>query len=134
MINILAIDDDTVDITALQRAFNKHNTLNKAILYTAKSGKEALDLLLAKDPLEPNLVLLDLNMPGMGGLQFLDIVRSSPSLKNLRILVLTTSADCSDIQEATEKCIIGYITKAKAGNYKELADLIYTYCILTEST
>ena len=131
--DILVIDDDSVDIIALRRAFNKHTTMRKAVLHIAKNGKEAFDMLLAEVPLRPTLAILDLNMPGMGGLQFLDKVRSCTQLSKLRILVLTTSADSSDIQAAIDKCIVGYITKAKAGNYTELTELIYTYCKLTET-
>jgi CheY-like chemotaxis protein len=132
MINVLVIDDDNVDVLALRRAFNKHEVLRHASLSEAKNGRDALALLTGNHPLKPNLVLLDINMPGMNGLQFLDTVRSSPNLSNLRVIVLTTSADNSDIKAANAKCIVGYITKAKAGNYAELANLVSSYCTLTE--
>ena len=132
MITVLAIDDDSVDILALRKAFKKHNTLRHSDLQTAKDGRHALALLTGQHPIKPSLVLLDLNMPGMNGLQFLDTIRSSPNLQNLRVIVLTTSSDSYDIKAASSKCIVGYITKSKAGNYEELTELINGYCKLTE--
>jgi CheY-like chemotaxis protein len=131
--NILLVDDDSVDVMTLQRAFRKHPIMKKAKLLTAKSGKDALDKLLSGEIEEPSIVLLDLNMPEMGGLQFLEHVRSNPQLAKLRVIVLTTSADKNDINQATDKCIVGYIKKAKAGDYTTLTELIYHYCSLTES-
>lgn len=131
-ITILVIDDDNVDVLALRRSFKKHKVLRYADLQTAKDGRHALTLLTGQCPIKPTLVLLDLNMPGMNGLQFLDTVRSIPSLQYLRILVLTTSADDTDIRAANSKCIVGYVTKSKAGNYTELTDLLSNYCTLTE--
>lgn len=131
-ITVLAIDDDSVDVMALRRAFKKHKSLRYADLQTAKDGRHALTLLTGQHPIKPSLVLLDLNMPGMNGLQFLDTIRSSPNLQNLRVIVLTTSADSSDVKAANSKCIVGYITKTKAGNYSELTEMISHYCNLTE--
>lgn len=132
MYNILLIDDDSVDVMTLQRAFKKHAIMKKSKIHTAKNGKEALDKL-ASGEVDPTIVLLDLNMPGMGGLQFLEHVRSDERLSKLRVLVLTTSADRNDIQQATDKCIVGYIKKAKAGDYTTLTELLYHYCSLTEN-
>ncbi len=131
MFSVLLIDDDSVDVMTLQRSFRKHPIMKKAKIHTAKNGREALDKLLSGE-VDPTIILLDLNMPGMDGLQFLDHVRSTESLSKLRILVLTTSADRNDIQQATDKCIVGYIKKAKAGDYTTLTDLLYHYCSLTE--
>lgn len=132
MFSVLLVDDDSVDVMTLQRSFRKHPIMKKAKIHTAKNGREALDKLLSGD-VDPTIILLDLNMPGMDGLQFLDHVRSTESLSKLRILVLTTSADRNDIQQATDKCIVGYIKKAKAGDYTTLTELLYHYCSLTEN-
>ncbi len=131
MYEILLVDDDSVDVMTLQRSFRKHPIMKKAKIHTAKNGREALDKLTSGE-VDPTIILLDLNMPGMGGLQFLDHIRSTESLSKLRILVLTTSADRNDIQQATDKCIVGYIKKAKVGDYTTLTDLLYHYCSLTE--
>lgn len=133
MYSILLVDDDDVDVLALRKAFNKHEVMRKAKLHIAKNGKDAIGLLKNKFPIQPSLVVLDINMPGMGGLQFLDNIRSDIKLRNLRVLVLTTSANQNDIKAACSKCIVGYITKSKAGDYKALTELIYHYCSLTEN-
>lgn len=134
MLKILLVDDDDIDILALKRAFGKHPVMKKANLSVAKNGKEALATLTNEDSTLPDLVMLDLNMPGMNGLQFLETVRNNKCLEKLRIVVLTTSSDPTDIKEASDKCIVGYIPKSKAGNYKEITDLVYLYCKLTENT
>lgn len=132
MFDLLVVDDDEVDILALRKAVKRHEGLRRCKLHTAKSGKEALKLLSKDIPLKPALIILDINMPGMGGLQFLDNLRAGSKYKNARVLVLTTSADAGDVAAANSKCVVGYITKTKAGNYKDLAELIYQYCELTE--
>lgn len=130
MFNILLVDDDSVDVMTLQRAFSKHKVMNKAKLDVVSGGNEALAYLNQVSEY-PNLILLDINMPGMGGIDFLEKIRSNPKLENLRILVLTTSSDNNDVQKAHSKCIIGYVTKSNAGNCTELTELVYNYCKLT---
>ena len=130
MFSVLLVDDDSIDTETLQRAFRRHPEMVKARLTTVKDGKAALEFLAAQSE-HPSLVLLDINMPGMGGIDFLEKVRSTKELECLRVLVLTTSADNNDVQQAYSKCVIGYVTKDKAGNCTELTELIYHYCNLT---
>jgi len=113
MLHILLVDDDEVDVMNVQRAFRKNNIVNP--LYIAHNGLEALDLLRGtsgeKIPSERRLVLLDLNMPKMNGLEFLREVRSDAALHALTVIVLTTSDDERDKVEAYNLNVAGYILK-----------------------
>lgn len=112
--NILLVEDDRVDIMNVQRSFRKANIENP--LFTAPNGLEALDILrgCSKDvqmPQSRRLVLLDLNMPKMGGLEFLQELRSDPNLKRTPVIVLTTSDQERDRVEAYNLNVAGYILK-----------------------
>ena len=113
MLHILLVDDDEVDVMNVQRAFRKNNILNP--LYIAHNGLEALALLRGtngeKFPSERRLVLLDLNMPRMNGLEFLREVRNDADLHALTVIVLTTSDDERDKVEAYNLNVAGYILK-----------------------
>jgi CheY-like chemotaxis protein len=112
--NILLVDDDDVDIMTLQRAFKRNNISNP--LFIAMNGIQALDLLRGTNGKEkiipaPRIILLDLNMPKMNGLEFLKEMRSDPSIQNLSVFVLTTSNDDKDKVEAYNYNVAGYIVK-----------------------
>ncbi len=112
MINILLIDDDELDIMTVQRAFKKNNIVNP--LYIARNGIEGLELLRGGPsgiPSERRLILLDLNMPKMSGLEFLRLLRADPQLRHLTVVVLTTSGDERDKIEAFNLNVAGYILK-----------------------
>ncbi len=114
VLNILLVDDDEVDVMNVQRAFRKNNILNP--LFIANNGLEALDLLRGNNgkqaiPDERRLVLLDLNMPKMGGIEFLRVVRADPKLRSLTVIVLTTSDDERDKVEAYNLNVAGYLVK-----------------------
>src|SRR6476619_4165756 len=93
LLHILLVDDDAVDVMNVQRAFKKNNILNP--LYVANDGLEALTLLRGTGgttiPGERRLILLDLNMPRMNGLEFLRELREDADLRHLTVVVLTTS-------------------------------------------
>lgn len=114
VVNILLVDDDSVDVMNVQRAFKKNNITNP--LSIAHNGVEALDLLRGTngaqkiDPL-PRIILLDINMPKMGGLEFLKNLREDPALKNISVFIMTTSSDDKDRIEAYNYNVAGYIVK-----------------------
>jgi CheY-like chemotaxis protein len=112
MLNILLVDDDEVDVMNVQRAFKKHNITNP--LFVANNGFEALDMLRGDPPAVPpqrRLILLDLNMPKMGGIEFLKEVRADDRLKSTPVIVLTTSNEDNDKVEAYNLNVAGYILK-----------------------
>ena len=98
LIHILLVDDDEVDVMNVQRAFKRNNIINP--LYVARNGVEALSILRGEGdvqiPETRRLVLLDLNMPRMNGLEFLRELRADPVLRLITVVVLTTSDDDRD--------------------------------------
>ena len=110
MLNILLIEDDEVDVMNVQRAFQKNHIANP--LFTAGDGLEALELLRGgKIPKDRRIVLLDLNMPRMNGIEFLRELRADPDLLATPVVVLTTSDDERDRIEAYHLNVAGYIVK-----------------------
>jgi CheY-like chemotaxis protein len=113
LLHILLVDDDEVDVMNVQRAFKKNNIVNP--LYVAGNGIDALRLLRGEGdvpmPTTRRLVLLDLNMPRMNGLEFLRELRGDPQLRAITVVVLTTSDDERDKVEAYQLNVAGYILK-----------------------
>ncbi|MEW8242219.1 MAG: response regulator [Candidatus Thiodiazotropha sp.] len=111
---ILLIEDDRIDIMTVQRALQKNNISNP--LHVARTGLQALDMLrgangvVKLDPL-PALILLDLNLPKMSGIEFLQELRKAPELSALRIIVLTSSNEPRDQTAAFEYDVDDYIVK-----------------------
>lgn len=103
MTNLLLVDDDEVDVMTVRRAFKKNNITNP--FYIASNGLEALAMLRGEGdsppiPQERRLILLDLNMPKMGGIEFLRELRADPKLRLIPVIVLTTSNEDKDKVEA----------------------------------
>ncbi len=113
LVSILLIEDDEVDIMNVQRAFKKNNINNP--LFVANNGLEALDKLRGSNGQSirpfPKIILLDMNMPKMGGIEFLQEVRKDDGLKSLSIFVMTTSNEESDKVAAYNLNVAGYIFK-----------------------
>jgi CheY-like chemotaxis protein len=115
VINILLVEDDEVDVMNVRRAFKKGGVTNP--LFTASNGLEALDMLKGQRgqgpvvPPERRLILLDLNMPKMGGIEFLKILRADSTLKSTPVVVLTTSGEDRDRVQAYDLNVAGYLLK-----------------------
>ena len=109
-LNILLVDDDEVDVMTVKRAFQKANITNR--LFVASNGVEALEMLRSGAiPNSRRLVLLDLNMPRMNGLEFLREVRNDSTLSSLTVVVLTTSNEDRDRVDAFQLNVAGYLLK-----------------------
>ncbi|MBB5284378.1 CheY-like chemotaxis protein [Rhabdobacter roseus] len=108
---ILLVEDDEVDIMNVKRAFKKNNISNPLVV--AHNGLEALEVLRndLPDAPKPKIVLLDLNMPKMGGIEFLKEIRKDANLSSLSVFVMTTSNEDSDKVEAFNLNVAGYILK-----------------------
>lgn len=114
LLNILLVEDDSVDVMNVQRAFVKNNITNP--LHIAFNGVEALNMLRGsngKPKLNPSprIILLDINMPKMNGLEFLRALRNDEDLKSVSVFVMTTSNDDQDKIEAYNLNVAGYILK-----------------------
>ena len=118
---ILLVDDDTVDVMMVSRAF-KEIGVNNA-LEVRSDGEEALDYLRHTDAL-PCLILLDLNMPRMNGLEFLAEIKSDETLKCLPVIVLSTSSEQGEIRECFKMSVAGYVVKP--ADYRMFLEYIKT--------
>lgn len=114
-LNVLLVEDDELDVMNVQRAFKKNNIGNPPFI--AGNGVEALEMLRGAGgasptvPAERRIILLDLNMPRMGGIEFLRELRTDPDLRPIPVIVLTTSDEDRDKVEAYQFNVAGYILK-----------------------
>tara|TARA_R110002012_G_scaffold81537_2_gene206380 strand:+ start:803 stop:1231 length:429 start_codon:yes stop_codon:yes gene_type:complete len=130
-VTILLVEDDDVDAKSVKRAFQKLKIINPIV--RAKDGVIALELLKEGTVSKPYIMLLDLNMPRMGGLELLTELRKDEDLKNSIVFVLTTSKDDEDKLAAYDQNIAGYIVKEKLQHgFDELVKLLNHYWRLVE--
>lgn len=119
---IMLIEDDEIDVMTIKRALREINVTNRLII--AGDGLEALELLrAAKDP-KPCIILLDLNMPRMNGLEFLQVIKSEEALRRIPVIVLTSSQEEQDRYESYTLGIAGYMVKPVG--YPQFVDVIRT--------
>lgn len=110
-VSLLLVEDDDIDAKAVERGVKKLKLANPII--RARNGLEALKLLHDKEQIDkPYIILLDLNMPIMGGLEFIQNIRNDDNLKDSIIFVLTTSSADEDRVAAYSENIAGYIVKS----------------------
>ncbi len=132
----LLVDDDDVSIMAMQRALKKLKIVNPTLV--AKNGQEAFDILQEAvknngGVLPPFIVTLDLNMPRMNGLEFLEAVRADDALSRLVIFVFTTSDVTRDIQLAYSRNVAGYLIKENPGETLSKAlEMLGSYARIVE--
>lgn len=108
--NILLVDDDDVDVLNVRRAFERGRIDNP--LWVASDGIEGLALLRSGQmPRHRRLVLLDINMPRMNGIEMLREVRADPELRATSVVILTTSNDERDRADAYSLNVAGYLIK-----------------------
>lgn len=134
-IEILLVEDDEVDVMNVQRAFRKARIDNP--LHLAPDGIAALEML--RGPMSsvhqnlPRIILLDINMPRMNGLEFLRELRADPVLRSLSVVILTTSAQDSDLRAAYKYNVSGYIIKPLAANdFLEVVNTLKRYWEICE--
>ncbi len=125
-VSILLVEDDDIDAMGVQRAFRKMRIANDIV--RARDGIEALEILRAAEVNRPFIILLDINMPRMNGLEMLKELRIDESLTDSIVFVLTTSKDDSDKMEAYREHIAGYIVKSELDvDFTQLIDLLDHY-------
>jgi CheY-like chemotaxis protein len=135
-LNILLVEDDEVDVMNVQRALKKN--ASDSTLYCAANGIEALAMLrtnnqIAADDNSRLLILLDLNMPKMGGLEFLRELRADATLSKLPVVVLTTSMQDSDLATAYQYNVAGYLIKPITfSNFVEMIGVLTRYWSMSE--
>jgi two-component system response regulator len=112
--HVLIVEDNEDDYEATRRSFVKNHFINP--LNWSRSAEDALQVLRSADALGgegavPDLILLDLNMPGMDGRKFLEIVKAEEHLKSIPVVILTTSSDATDIERCYQLGASTYIQK-----------------------
>ncbi|MBT0666938.1 response regulator [Novosphingobium profundi] len=127
---VLIVDDDDVALEGVLRSFKRNEVRCQTL--TASDGREALAILNGVHPSKhispPYIVLLDLNMPGMDGFQFLHALRTTPELKRTVVFILSTSAREQDMCRAYDEQVAGYMVKSAVGpQFARLADFIRKY-------
>ncbi len=128
---VLVVDDDDVAVESVLRAFRRDNMPWQVV--TAGDGQEAIDIMRGLHPdkrLEaPYVVLLDINMPRMDGLTFLETIRADPDLHATVVFMLTTSARDLDRSQAYAGNTAGYMVKTAVGpQFAKLTALLQSYC------
>jgi CheY-like chemotaxis protein len=134
-VKILLVEDDSIDVKAFQRAMAKLKINNPVTI--ARDGVEGWEFLQScvttNRENTPNLVILDINMPRMNGLELLTKIRADKNLNHLIIFVLTTSNDEKDKFEAFNMNVAGYMLKSDMGNsFIRAVELIDSYWRVVE--
>ena len=120
--SVLLVEDDSIDAMTVRRAFKDLNLSNK--LTHRVNGEEALAFLEDVGEEEPCVILLDLNMPRMNGIEFLKVIKENEQLKRIPVIVLTTSNEERDVVESFRLSVAGYIVKPV--DYQKFVEAIRT--------
>ncbi len=129
-LNILLIEDDAIEVMKLKRVCNSFGHKHKII--EANNGEDALQLLEQKDNL-PDIILLDLNMPKINGVEFLKILKGDNRLQYIPTIILTTSNNQKDLLECYKAGIAGYVLKPlKYEHYIEKIEKLLAYWSMIE--
>lgn len=129
---ILLIEDDSVDAMTVRRALKELHVSNP--LEHAENGEEGLDYLRDQQRERPCLILLDLNMPVMNGIEFLQVLKTIPELKRIPVVALTTSDEQEDKVDSFELGVAGYMRKpVEYQQFVEIMRTIDAYWTISES-
>jgi CheY-like chemotaxis protein len=119
---LLLVEDDQVDARTVKRALTELNIQDSVV--HMPNGEEALAYLRSGVNEQPCLILLDLNMPKMNGIEFLREVKKDPSLRRIPIVVLTTSNEDRDVWGTFEHSVAGYMVKPI--DYRKFVEILHT--------
>lgn len=130
---ILLVEDDPNDVALTLRAFRSENIQSR--IEVVRDGEEALDYLLCRGAFQhrsphrgPNLILLDLKLPKIGGLQVLEELRRNPSCAWIPVIVLTSSGEHRDIAESYRLGVNSYIQKpVDIGEFRKTIHALVSY-------
>lgn len=129
---ILLVEDDMVDAMTVRRAIKELRIANP--LQHVENGEEALAYLNDPNRDRPCLILLDLNMPVMNGIEFLQVAKADPELKRTPVVALTTSDEQEDKVESFELGVAGYMRKpVEYQQFVEIMRTIDAYWTISES-
>ena len=125
-VTLLLIEDDDIDAMTIERSFKTNRIANPIV--RAYDGREALEMLQKKEVNSPYVILLDLQMPRMNGIEFLEALRADKELAHSVVFVLTTSKAEEDMIAGYENNIAGYFLKDQSGdNFIDLVNVLDSY-------
>lgn len=128
---ILLVEDDEVDVMSVRRALRDLKVTNR--LYHVSNGEEALDFLHNPENERPSIILLDINMPRMNGIEFLKIIKQDPDHRQIPVIVLTTSRADMERYESFSTGAAGYMVKpVEYKQFVEVMRAINLYWTLSE--
>ncbi|SNS89245.1 Response regulator receiver domain-containing protein [Noviherbaspirillum humi] len=117
---ILLVEDDQVDVMTIRRALKEIHVMNPVV--NLENGEQALEYLRNPSAEKPCIILLDLNMPIMNGIEFLDVVKHDPALRRFPVVVLTTSQEEQDKLNSFNLGVAGYM--AKPVDYRRFVEMM----------
>ncbi|MFT6597900.1 response regulator [Cycloclasticus pugetii] len=125
-VTLLLVEDDDIDAMTIERGFLKQRIANPIV--RAYDGIEALELLRSNKVSRPLIILLDLQMPRMGGIEFLKQLRADETLSDLVVFVLTTSKSEEDMLSSYKQHIAGYFIKDDSGEkFLDIVNVLDSY-------
>lgn len=125
-VTLLLVEDDDIDAMTIERGFLKQRIAN--LIVRAYDGIEALELLRSNKVSRPLIILLDLQMPRMGGIEFLKQLRADEALSDLVVFVLTTSKSEEDMLSSYKQHIAGYFIKGDSGEkFLDIVNVLDSY-------
>ena len=129
-LKILLIEDDVIEVMKFNRTIGFLKLSHKVI--EANNGEDALKILENKTN-RPDIILVDLNMPKINGIEFLNILKSDNVLRYIPAIVLTTSSNMKDLRECYEAGVAGYLLKPlKYEDYVSRIEKLLAYWSINE--
>lgn len=129
-LKILLVEDNLIEIMKMKRTISLLKL--EHTLLEAKNGEEALKVLEDKANI-PDIILLDLNMPKINGIDFLKILKADEDLKHIPTIILTTSSNQKDLLECYKIGMSGYVLKPlKYDDYVKKIETVLTYWSVNE--
>lgn len=119
---ILLVEDDQVDVMTVKRALKEIRVTNPVV--NLENGEEALKYLRNPESEKPCIILLDLNMPIMNGIEFLQVMKQDSQLKRIPVIMLTTSEEQQDKINSFDLGVAGYM--AKPVDYRQFVEVMRT--------
>ncbi|PQJ81651.1 response regulator [Polaribacter glomeratus] len=129
-LKVLLVEDNLIEIMKMKRTISLLKL--KHTIHEAKNGEEALHFLEDRSNI-PDIILLDLNMPKINGIEFLRIIKSNDELKHIPTIILTTSSNQKDLLECYRTGMSGYILKPlKYEDYVKKIEVVLSYWSVNE--
>jgi CheY-like chemotaxis protein len=128
---VLLVEDDRVDALLVKKAFRSLKITNP--IHHVENGEEALEFLQDSENNKPWIILLDINMPRMNGIEFLEEAKKDEDMRNIPVIVLTSSVEQRDRIDAFKFGIAGYMVKPVTySDMLELVEAIKKYWTMSE--